>query len=57
MDAFIAMGFDTAAVQNAFDTAHGNSELAMEILLGSAPSELNNLVGQTTTIDDKHVIG
>ena len=56
MDAFIAMGFDVAAVQNAFDTALGNSEIAMEILLGVAPSEFNNLVGQTT-IDDKNIIG
>ena len=50
------MGFDVAAVQNAFDTALGNSEIAMEILLGAAPSEFNNLVGQTT-IDDKNIIG
>ena len=38
MDDFIAMGFDEDIVNSAFKAARGNKELAMEILLGEAPS-------------------
>lgn len=48
MDIFIAMGFENSAIQSALDASQGNSELAMEILLGAVSTAFPAMVGKTT---------
>jgi hypothetical protein len=50
MDYFISMGFEESAVRIALDNSGGNTDIAMEILLGEHTVNTSNLVRSSLVI-------